>query len=222
MPTASTAEAESARRAKISAALKGVPKGPRLPCSAETREKQSKVSSLRWASMSQEDREAVGTAISNSLTDSSKVEDLDKKLCKECQHPLLRADFVSDVRNRDGLSAICKECNNQRTKEWALAHPESVRGYKRSRYNIDFEALWEAQKGLCALCTKPMLLTGQKAESVVVDHDHNCCPAGKAASCGKCVRGLLHNFCNRFLGYLEKNPELAQAAEAYLAKKRAK
>lgn len=222
MPTASTVEAESARRAKISAALKGVPKGPRPPCSAETREMQSKVSSLRWASMSQVEREAIGTAISNSSKESSKVEDPDQKLCKECQQPRLRTAFVNDARNRDGLSAICKECNNQRTKEWAAANSESVRGYKRSRYNIDFDALWEAQKGLCALCAKPMLLTGQKADSVVVDHDHNCCPAGKAASCGKCVRGLLHNFCNRFLGYLEKNPELAQAADVYLAKKRAK
>lgn len=72
-----------------------------------------------------------------------------------------------------------------------------------------FEAMLEAQGGRCLICLKPF----RKRPSV--DHDHACCP-GKV-SCGKCVRGLLHNQCNKLLGFwLRDDPNMADRAAKYL------
>jgi len=49
---------------------------------------------------------------------------------------------------------------------------------------------------------------------LVVDHDHECCPDEK--SCGKCVRGLLCNWCNRMIGMARDDPQRLRSAIAYL------
>lgn len=69
-------------------------------------------------------------------------------------------------------------------------------------------------KDLCAVCGEPMLPKGKDALSVVVDHDHGCCPPNR--SCGHCVRGLIHQRCNSILGSSEDNLKLLDAAIAYL------
>lgn len=140
------------------------------------------------------------------------------KKCGTCQESLDVSRFGKDRRNNDGLFGSCKNCEGIRVKSWAKAHPEAIVEIRKNRYNIDFKALWEAQKGLCGLCHEPMLPSGQKTESVVVDHDHNCCPGRMGSACGKCVRGLLHNDCNRLLGILEKKSHLIKGAEEYLAR----
>jgi hypothetical protein len=47
-----------------------------------------------------------------------------------------------------------------------------------------------------------------------IDHDHACCPG--RISCGKCIRGLLCNRCNRALGLLGDSIELLKKMIAYL------
>jgi hypothetical protein len=66
----------------------------------------------------------------------------------------------------------------------------------------DFAAMLEAQGGVCACCGKPPA----ESENLHVDHDHNCCPT-KSKSCGKCIRGLVHNSCNRGIGLLGDDAE---------------
>lgn len=109
----------------------------------------------------------------------------------------------------------CKACENARNKAWQAEHPEKVRGFRRARYGIDFNALWIQQKGMCALCATPMLPRGKESDSVHIDHDHSCCPK-LAKSCGKCVRGLIHQRCNFLLGKARDSVEVLKGAIQYL------
>lgn len=138
------------------------------------------------------------------------------KLCRKCGVPKAVSEFPREVRNRDGLYSWCKKCASAYVCARQNAHPEKV---KRTKYGIDFNALWSQQMGLCAVCGKPMLPKGKELTSVVVDHDRNCCSGNK--SCGKCVRGLIHNQCNRILGMARDNEDLLQGAAAYVARWRA-
>jgi Recombination endonuclease VII len=218
MSACKTTEAESERRQKISAAFKGKSRGPGKPWSAEARERQSNVIRLRWENTSEERRGEIGDKISATLAKSVRVDEGHKQ-CSKCGQTLSNESFPKDSRIKDGLFGVCKGCQTEKSTQWAAEHPDKVLGFRRAHYNIDFNELWEKQGGLCALCNEPMLPRGKAAKSVVVDHDHSCCPPnpGRAhSSCGKCVRGLLHSACNRFLGLLEKNPGKIVQASDYL------
>lgn|SRR6185503_1738343 len=90
-------------------------------------------------------------------------------------------------------------------------NPEKTKHYTlKSRYNITLEehtAMWNAQKGKCAIC-------GKNSPRMGLDHDH---ATGKA-------REILCHFCNVGLGFFKDRPELLKRAISYLAKhaKRAK
>lgn len=82
--------------------------------------------------------------------------------------------------------------------------PEAYRDwFRKSRYGItreEWDALFEAQGGRCAICGMEKKLH--------VDHCHE---TGK-------VRGLLCIGCNTSLGKLHNNPELLRKAARYLEK----
>jgi hypothetical protein len=88
-------------------------------------------------------------------------------------------------------------------------------GYHRDwTYNLapgQYEAMYEAQDGRCAVCER-------RQEVLDVDHDHRCCPGDR--SCGRCVRGLLCRNCNRAAGYLGESAENAVALGFYLGRDR--
>ena len=142
------------------------------------------------------------------------------KTCTKCgQDKVVPDDFPKDARNKDGLFGVCKACMSERSSAWAAAHPERVLDFRHGHYNIDFNAMWERQGGLCAMCGEAMLPRGKSLKSVVIDHDHACCPPrpGRAgSSCGKCVRGLIHRHCNMLLGVIEKNQAKLVLAGDYL------
>lgn len=80
-----------------------------------------------------------------------------------------------------------------------------------------YDALVSKQNGLCALCGQPERSVHPKSGTpfeLSVDHDRRCCPGKK--SCGKCVRGLLCNRCNRTIGGFRDDPLLLAAALTYL------
>lgn len=78
----------------------------------------------------------------------------------------------------------------------------------------------DRQGGRCAICRKEFCDTRRP----VVDHDHDCCPVKKNAggdarrSCGKCIRGMLCDKCNRALGSFDDDIEILTSAVDYLRK----
>lgn len=76
-----------------------------------------------------------------------------------------------------------------------------------------FDELLAAQGGRCAICRTDDP-RGNRVKTWSVDHDHACCPG--PMSCGKCVRGLLCNRCNRAIGLLRDDPAVIESAAAYL------
>lgn len=75
-----------------------------------------------------------------------------------------------------------------------------------------YQALYEAQGGLCALCRRAK---GTGAKRLAVDHDHACCPG--PVSCGECVRGLLCTSCNKgVFGHLRDEVAAFDRGKDYL------
>jgi len=107
------------------------------------------------------------------------------------------------------------------------------KGYNRSRTKASVAAdhlrlffgltvttitvMFEAQHGNCKICNEPMLLFPERkdtAKAACVDHDHKCC-SGKR-TCGKCIRGLICQDCNRGLGAFHDDPIALLKAIEYL------
>jgi len=63
----------------------------------------------------------------------------------------------------------------------------------------DYDELLLSQNSVCAICEKPSGMN-----YLAVDHDHMCCDSKK--TCGKCIRGLLCQKCNGFLGRIQDDP----------------
>lgn len=122
-----------------------------------------------------------------------------------------------------------KEQRLERSRRWRANNKEHVSNYNRKHhsanrshiadtwrlraYNItpqEYEYLLRAQGGVCVICQK-VCSTGRP---LAVDHDHNCCAGYK--SCGKCVRALLCNACNRSIGAMKDDPILLRRAAMYV------
>jgi hypothetical protein len=107
-----------------------------------------------------------------------------------------------------------KEKANQNKMKWAENNPQkvldAVRQYRYSLPPEDFQRMFEEQEGKCPICERDF---GDDLK-VCIDHDHSCC-AGYT-SCGKCVRGLLCDECNRGLGAFRDEKERLLNAAAYL------
>lgn len=139
--------------------------------------------------------------------------------CKPCHKADCAARAAADPENTNARSKRWREAHPGRASEisrtWQLRHPEQFRQSTfKGKYNVDWDALWRAQNGLCACCGSEMLPTGREKTSACVDHDRACCPGPK--SCGKCVRGLIHWGCNLVLGYAKDNDTLLMAAAQYI------
>lgn len=109
---------------------------------------------------------------------------------------------------------------NERVRADRVVRPEIHRiATLEWKYKINFDAMWRSQRGLCAICHKPMTPSGCSSDSVAVDHDHGCCAGMK--SCGECVRGLVHRNCNMCIGAAKEDVELLRQAIEYLEKRKA-
>ena len=76
------------------------------------------------------------------------------------------------------------------------------------RLSIDkYEKILEKQGGGCLICSR-------NNGKMVVDHDHDCCPQSK--TCGKCIRGIICDQCNRAIGLIKDNPSTALSMYKYL------
>jgi hypothetical protein len=118
--------------------------------------------------------------------------------------------FARLVKNivRGGGRYCSKKCN-------PVYAPRSTRSetYRRSNlkrgYGItpeDYQAMHDAQEGVCAICKCPASGKAKQSSRLVVDHNH---VTGE-------VRGLLCLSCNRALGWFRDDREVLLAALQYL------
>ena len=130
-----------------------------------------------------------------------------KGLCRYCYN---KRWMENPGAQRKKNAANRQYARQNRNKE-SLRHKryrESPNGKKalrkrwlRSAYGLSleqFEAIFKAQNGVCALC--------RKARKLFVDHDHN----------SKKIRGLLCIRCNTMLGALGDTAQAARRLVRYL------
>ncbi len=134
-------------------------------------------------------------------TTSTLRDDSGRKRCSKCGEWKTVEHFYPTVGkgNTDGLTSYCSRCDR---------NARLVRSYGITVEQ--FDALLGEQGGGCAICQRP-----PRTVNLHVDHDHACCPTRKK-SCGKCVRGLLCEDCNRAIGMLNDDPDILMRAVGYL------
>lgn len=99
----------------------------------------------------------------------------------------------------------CRECSRVAGKDRRLQAK-----YKLTEQELD--RMIQAQDGRCALCRN--VLDIESHNGVCIDHDHSCYPG--QYTCGKCVRGVLCDACNKGLGSFKDSLELLDLAKRYL------
>jgi hypothetical protein len=93
-----------------------------------------------------------------------------------CQH-IPRRLVPNGAKRKDGLAQlVCADC-------------KSAWGRRSNRKRNGFQALWDAQHGLCAFCSQPL------ADDNTTHRDHNHTTG--------VVRGLVHAQCNQMIGGIE-------------------
>jgi hypothetical protein len=144
------------------------------------------------------------------------MEEQQIKRCSTCKVVKPYSEFYTLTESRNlrvhtvgGVTNECKDCMATRYKE---SHMRRKYGISLEEYN----AMYEAQDGKCAICGMPgksrvtvesdHKRTGAISGTLVVDHDHL---TGK-------VRALLCSLCNVGIGSLRDDLELFRKAIAYI------
>lgn len=128
-----------------------------------------------------------------------------QRVCFSCCRWLDPSMFNKNPKTRDKLNGICCECQKTYRTKWRL-----WRRYKLTPEDVDRRL--EDQEWRCAICRVSIT-----RETLHIDHDSECCPGlTSAPGCGKCVRGLTCSGCNTGMGCFSHDPEILQAAIAYL------
>ena len=125
-----------------------------------------------------------------------------KRRCFRCGKKKPLAAFGRDRSRRQGRTYDCKQCRRH-AHDPRIKHDRNL----RQLYGItvdQYEALLEAQGGVCGICGD-ICATGRK---LAVDHDHDT----------GLVRGLLCANCNIGVGYFKNNSRLLRKAIKYLDK----
>lgn len=118
-----------------------------------------------------------------------------------------------------GKRPRCKACNTKAARVYrqrpGYKHKRNPKTYRRNglkrTYGIsieEYQALFDKQDGLCAICGKPetaILKRSGQVKNLAVDHCHE---SGK-------IRALLCSACNQAFGCMKEDPELIRALLAY-------
>ncbi len=129
-----------------------------------------------------------------------------KGLCQQCYNRENYKRWAARPGNKERARKRAKDwlaANRERAKEQDYQrHTERKFGISRAEY----DALLEAQGGVCAICKQPSV-TGKRLH---VDHDHKT----------EIVRGILCHHCNSGLGQFFDSVERLNDAAAYLLQER--
>jgi hypothetical protein len=126
--------------------------------------------------------------------------------CTDCALAYRRVQNVkrkAELRALRQANAEANATESRRRSDYAL----------RTNYGIsraDYDAMHDAQGGLCAICRRSPVGRG-KVDILVVDHCHE---TGE-------VRGLLCGNCNIGIGLLDDDPQVIRKAAEYLIRSRA-
>jgi AraC-like DNA-binding protein len=132
---------------------------------------------------------------------------------RNARRVLPRVASIGTSRNREREIA--------RVKAWQQANPERLKAWReknrdrrleqlreihlRNKFGLtpdEYDRIFKAQAGLCALCKSPPT----PGISLHVDHDHG---TGE-------IRGLLCVRCNNAIGLLREDPDLMRRAARYV------
>ena len=116
--------------------------------------------------------------------------------CKWCEK-----DFEPRRRDQVFCRRKCKDYHCRWKGDSEQSGKWKQRGGRLRITHSEYQKLFDAQNGKCAICHKPK---GKIA--FMVDHNHN---TGK-------IRGLLCWTCNRGLGFFHDNADKLLAAAGYL------
>lgn len=122
------------------------------------------------------------------------LQHIKNKTCKACKKNFSVENFFKSKATKDGYGIYCKICQKRRNLIY--------------RYNISENDFNLMAKNGCEVCGS--------FESLVIDHNHNCCQS--ANSCGKCVRGVLCSKCNMAEGLLGSDIKKIKSLLEYVAK----
>lgn len=167
------------------------------------------------------------------------------KECQKCKQVLDPTSFSKNIRVKDGLSAYCKPCATQATREWVIANPAKVAIIKARYAQRHKDELAEKRRKrklanpehAKALQRKHARKNRLKAYSLsesaflrkLEEQDGGCAicakPVTQKTSCvDHChgtglTRGILCIPCNFSLGHVER-PGFLEKALAYLERHR--
>lgn len=120
--------------------------------------------------------------------------------CKHCNEVHV---YVTRSVRKEAHTKKCPAHNPHNKK-----YEDRYDGILRRTFGIsleEYEAMYAAQNGLCAICGKPDEVEGRR---LAVDHNHDT----------GAVRALLCGTCNRGLGNFQDNAEMLVKATRYLIK----
>jgi hypothetical protein len=136
------------------------------------------------------------------------------KRCPDCGEIKSVTEFGKDRTRGDGRYPYCKTCRNARDKINGAKYRATEKGKQvnananlKNKYGItlaDYDEMFEAQGGVCAICGKPQ--QSHNGRRLDVDHDHK---TGK-------VRGLLCNKCNTVIGLIYEDHDILLKAATYI------
>jgi hypothetical protein len=153
-------------------------------------------------------------------TDSKRIslyneERLNKRLeeniplrCSTCKITKEMKEFTnSELKSLNPRCSICRRIQYHKYEETTSIS----RKFKLTR--IEYNKLWENQKGLCAICNLPETMVDKgKVRSLAADHCHKIqLETGETK-----IRGLLCTHCNNGLGRFKESSTLLKKAAKYL------
>ena len=129
-----------------------------------------------------------------------------RKRCSSCNKflPATLEFFAKGNVTKYRLQSMCRSCRK------AYDAPTSRERNLKRDYGIsdkDYQEMFDAQQGLCAICRQPETRSNQYGlRKLNVDHCHVT----------GAVRGLLCANCNTVLGLLCEDPNITQALLKYI------